>query len=127
MNSTSHVSHFRFRNIMRWTLQILVGLAFIAAAAAKFTSAPQMVEVFDHIGAGQWFRYVVAAIELMGGVLLLTPGRAIYGAMILAVTMLGALLTHAFIIGGQWQPAAGLFVLSLMLVWLNGSQSGGEK
>jgi uncharacterized membrane protein YphA (DoxX/SURF4 family) len=127
MDSTTHKSRFSVRNILRWTLQILVGLAFIAAAAAKFASAPQMVEVFDHIGAGQWFRYVVAVIELMGGILLLTPGRAIYGAIILFVTMLGALLTHAFIIGGQWQPAAGLFILSLVLIWLNGSKYGGVK
>ena len=127
MDSTTSIKRLTARNILRWALQILVGLAFIAAAAAKIFSAPMMVEVFDHIGFGQWFRYVVAVIELTGGVMLLLPGRALFGALILSATMLGALLTHALIIGGQWQPAAGLFVLSLLLVWLNVPNQGGEK
>ena len=127
MDTTTSTTRLTARNILRLVLQILVGLAFIAAAAAKMFSAPMMVEVFDHIGFGQWLRYVVAVIELTGGVMLLLPGRALYGALILSATMLGALLTHALIIGGQWQPAAGLFVLSLLLVWLNVPKQEGEK
>lgn len=127
MNSLTSATRLGGKNILRWTLQILVALAFIAAAAAKVFSVPMMVDVFDHIGFGQWFRYVVAVIELTGGVMLLLPGRAVYGALILSVTMLGALLTHALIIGGQWQPAAGLFMLSLLLVWLNAPKQGGGK
>lgn len=127
MDTTTSTTRLTARNILRLVLQILVGLVFIAAAAAKMFSAPMMVEVFEHIGFGQWLRYVVAVIELTGGVMLLLPGRALYGALILSATMLGALLTHALIIGGQWQPAAGLFVMSLLLVWLNVPKQGGEK
>ncbi|EJL93210.1 DoxX family protein [Pantoea sp. GM01] len=127
MDFTTSATRLSARKVFRWTLQILVGLAFIAAAAAKIFSAPPMVEVFDRIGFGQWFRYVVAVIELTGGILLILPRRALFGALILSITMLGALLTHALIIGGQWQPAAGLFVLSLLLVWLNALKQEGEK
>jgi len=127
MDTTTSTTRLTTRNILSLALQILVGLVFIAAAAAKMFSAPMMVEVFEHIGFGQWLRYVVAVIELTGGVMLLLPGRALYGALILSATMLGALLTHALIIGGQWQPAAGLFVMSLLLVWLNVPKQGGEK
>lgn len=69
MNSLTSATRLGGKNILRWTLQILVGLAFIAAAAAKMFSVPMMVDVFDHIGFGQWFRYVVAVIELTGGVM----------------------------------------------------------
>jgi putative oxidoreductase len=108
--------------IFRWTLQIIVGAAFIAAGAAKVAAAPPMVAIFDQIGIGQWFRYVTAAVEIAGGGLLLWPGRAAYGALLLVCTMVGALVTHLVFIGGNPAPAAVLLVASLLLLWLNRGQ-----
>jgi uncharacterized membrane protein YphA (DoxX/SURF4 family) len=109
-------------NIFRWTLLVIVGCAFIAAALAKLAAAPPMVAIFDQIGIGQWFRYVTAMVELAGGVLLLWPGRSIYGAALLTCTMVGAIVTHLFIIGGNPGPAAVLLLASLVLLWLNRNQ-----
>lgn len=81
-----------------------------------------MIAVFDQIGAGQWFRFLTGAVEVTGGALLLWPGRSVYGAALLTATMVGALLTHAVLIGGAWQPAALLFALSALLLWLNRRQ-----
>jgi uncharacterized membrane protein YphA (DoxX/SURF4 family) len=60
-----------------------------------------MVQVFDSIGVGQWFRYVTGLIEVTSAALLLVPSLAFYGAVALAVTMVGAIIAHLFVIGGN--------------------------
>ncbi|MGP4694116.1 DoxX family protein [Agrobacterium cavarae] len=119
---TSETRRFTLAVVSLWSLQIVVGLAFIAAGIAKLIGAPSMTIIFDHIGIGQWFRFLTGAIEITGGVLLLWPGRTVFGALLLTMTMIGALFTHFVLIGGVWQPAACLFVLSALLVWLNRAQ-----
>ena len=108
--------------IALWALQVVVALAFIAAGSAKLFAAPPMVELFDKIGLGQWFRILTGVIEVAGGVLLLWRGRSGYGAVLLSTTMIAALFAHLTLIGGAWQPAAVLLAPSALLVWLNRHQ-----
>jgi putative oxidoreductase len=103
-----------------WTLQILSAAMFLFAGSLKLASAPPMVQTFAAIGLGQWFRYVTGAIEVVSAVLLLIPAMAAYGAAALAVTMLGAIVTHLFIIGGS--PAIPIVLLgsTATIAWLRG-------
>lgn len=120
--STAPAGRLHPTTLARWALQVVVALVFFAAAVNKLAGTSQMVAVFDQIGIGQWFRVFVAIVEIAGGVLLLWPGRSAFGALVLSATMAGALVTHVAIIGGMWQPAAVLFALSLLLLWLNRAQ-----
>ena len=117
-----HPASTRASQIARWILQGLVAAAFLAAGAAKLAGAPPMVAIFEQIGAGQWFRYVTAVVEITGAILLVWPGRSGFGAAVLACTMAAALLTHFTLIGGNWGPAAGLLVLNLLILWLDRAQ-----
>ena len=56
-----------------------------------------MVTMFDTIGLGQWFRYVTGVIEFTSGIALLVPSAAIFGALLLIPTMLGAIVTNVFV------------------------------
>src|SRR5258706_9421095 len=56
-----------------WALRLLLALAFGAAGAAKLAGAVQMIQVFDLIGIGQWFRYVTGVVEVAGAGLPLVP------------------------------------------------------
>ena len=47
--------------IATWSLQILLALVFLAAGGAKLAGVPMMVQVYDLIGVGQWFRIVTAS------------------------------------------------------------------
>ena len=47
-------------------VKALLTFAFVAAGAAKLIGAPMMVETFDAIGMGQWFRYLTGVIEVGG-------------------------------------------------------------
>jgi len=122
--TVTHSAPSRTVQIARWTLQSVIAAAFLAAGAAKLAGAQPMVALFDQIGLGQWFRYVTGVVEITGAVLLVWPGKAAFGAALLACTMAAALLTHFALIGGNWGPAAGLFVLNLVILWLNRFQLG---
>jgi putative oxidoreductase len=106
------------RLITLWTLSGLVALAFLAAASAKLAGATAMVEEFNKVGLGQWFRYFTAALEVAGGVGLLLPRYAFYAAVLLASVMVGALIAHATVLGGSPAAALVLLVLSGSIAYL---------
>ena len=95
-----------------WALRVLLALVFAAAGAAKLAGAASMVQVFDHIGIGQWFRYLTGIVEVGGAILLLVPGAAFPAGLLLLATMVCAVMTHLFVIGGSPVPAIVLTVLS---------------
>jgi uncharacterized membrane protein len=108
----------RWRRIVLWTLQILAAAAFLTAGSFKLAGNPMMVEVFDQIGIGQWFRYVTGMVEIIGGLAVLVPSVAAFGAALLAITMLCAVGTHLFVIGGNPVPAIVLLVITAIIAWL---------
>jgi uncharacterized membrane protein YphA (DoxX/SURF4 family) len=112
----------RGKTITVWVIQILVAAAFIGAGSAKLAGAPMMVQIFDHIGVGQWFRYVTGVVEITGGIMALIPRAAPLGAALLAATMACAIPIHLFRIGGNPTPAFVLLVLSAAIVWLRRDQ-----
>jgi putative oxidoreductase len=107
--------------IVAWVLQALMAAAFIMAGGSKLLGDPQSVALFDAIGWGQWFRYLTGALEVGSGLALLVPGLAGLGAALLVATMVGALLTHAFI-GGTAIPATVLLLICAAIVWLRRDQ-----
>jgi uncharacterized membrane protein YphA (DoxX/SURF4 family) len=115
-------SRWRFVTGTVWTLQVLAAAMFLFAGTHKLTNDPTMVQVFGTIGLGQWFRYLTGGIEVVAGVLLLIPSLAVYGAIVLAVTMVGAIVTHLFILGGSAAPAAVLFLATVGIVWIRRRQ-----
>lgn len=103
-------------------LQGSLAVVFLAAAAAKLAGVPMMVEIFDAIGAGQWLRIVTGAVEILGAIVLLTPGYAAFGALWLGATMFFATLTHLFILHTSPAPALVLLALNAVVVWLRRDQ-----
>ncbi|KQP15408.1 DoxX family protein [Methylobacterium sp. Leaf93] len=110
-----------------WVVRLLLAAAFLAAGGAKIAGAPMMVQTFDGIGIGQWFRYLTGAIEVVSAVLLLLPSTRLLAAAALACTMVGAIVTHLAIIGGTPLPAGVLLVLTLVVMALHRSDLDGLK
>jgi putative oxidoreductase len=100
-----------------WTLQIFSAALFLFAGLHKLTGAPDMVQAFAAIGLGQWFRYFTASIEIVAGVGLLIPAVASYAAAALAVTMVGAIVSHLFILGGNPAAAIVLLASTMTIAW----------
>ena len=116
--ATVPASRARPLTIALWIVQIVCAAAFLAAAAAKLTGQPMMVDVFARLGMGQGFRYLTAAVEVIGGVGLLIPKFAGRAALLLAVTMAFAVLAHLTVLGGNPGPAILLLVLTSVIAWL---------
>lgn len=118
-SSTSTVTTTPYATQRRivWGIRIPLALAFAAAGIAKLAGAPQMVQVFDAIGVGQWFRYLTGTVEIVGAVLLLVPAAGFLDGPLLTATMACAVATHLALIGGSPVPALVLGLLSAFVTW----------
>jgi len=108
----------RGRLVTLWILQGLAALAFLSAGGSKLGGGEEMVAVFDKIGVGQWFRYVTGLLEVVGAIGLLIPRYAFYAAALLAIIMIGAVITHVAILGGSPLPAIFLLILTGAIAYL---------
>jgi uncharacterized membrane protein YphA (DoxX/SURF4 family) len=112
----------RWKSATLWVVRGLLALAFAAAGGAKLYGVPMLVEEFQHIGLGQWFRYLTGSLELFGALLILVPSLAAFGGLLLSCIMVGATVTHLFVIGGSPVPALVLLTLSAIVAYTKRSQ-----
>ena len=108
----------KVRLITLWTLSGLVALAFLGAGGTKLAGVPAMVEMFNKVGLGQWFRYFTGLLEVAGAIGLLIPRYAFYAAVLLAIVMFGAVIAEVAVIGDSPVPPAVLLVLSGIIAYL---------
>ena len=101
-----------------WTLQMASAALFLFSGTLKLSGTPMMVQMFGAIGLGQWFRYFTGGLEVISAVLLLVPSLALFGALAMAVTMVGAILTHLFIIGGNLAAPIALLAATTTIAWV---------
>ena len=105
-----------------WFAQIAAAGMFLVAGGSKLAGVPAMVQLFDAVGIGQWFRYLTGTIEVVSAILLLVPSLAVVGALVLVPTMAGAVLTHLFIVGGNPAPAIVLLAVVAAIAWARRSE-----
>ncbi|MBO4142571.1 DoxX family protein [Micromonospora tulbaghiae] len=103
-----------------WVLQGFLGVFLIVASAGpKLFAETNAVQTFEDMGAAPWFRYFVGLLELAGGIGLLVPRLAGLAAVGLALLMVGAAVTQAFILDGGalvLTPVV-LFALFVFIAW----------
>lgn len=100
--------------IRTWVPRIAMSLFFLSFGGQKFTDR-YWVEVFATIGYGDWLRYVTGALQIAGAALLLIPRTALIGAMMLALTMVGAMLAWMFFLGSPGSAVIPAIILALLL------------
>jgi len=118
MSAASLQSVHPTRRIGAWTLQGILAAAFLAAGSAKLAGVPYMVDLFEQIGVGQWFRLATGVVEITGAVALVFPGLASIGALWLGATMVFAVATHVFVLHTSPVPAIVLGILNALVVYL---------
>ena len=116
------VARGRVALLALWLTQSGLAAMFLFVGGLKLTGAPQLVALFDAIGVGQWLRYVTGSIEVVSAVALVVPGWSAFGALLLIPTMVGAVFTHLFIVGGSAVPASLLLLGALAVAWARREQ-----
>lgn len=108
----------RTPRIALWAVQVLLAAAFAYFSYGKLSGAPNTIESFETLGAGQWLRYVVGGLEMAGAIGLLVPGLAGLAALGLAAVMVGAAATEVFVMtdGNPLVPLV-LLAISAVVAW----------
>ncbi len=76
-----------------WATTFILAAIFVLSGTTIFIN-PEARKAFYNWGYPDWFRILIAVLEIVGGVLLLFPKTASIGAFTLACIMLGAVATH---------------------------------
>jgi uncharacterized membrane protein YphA (DoxX/SURF4 family) len=110
----------RAANITAWALSVFLALAFLLAGGAKLFNNPVMIQEFNQVGLGQWFRYFTGTLEVAGACAVLIPKVRFQGALLIALVMVGASIANLTVL--HVPPAAimtvVLLALALTLAWL---------
>lgn len=81
----------------------------------KFSGAEESVYIFSKLGAEPYGRIGSGVVELIASVLILIPRTTLLGALIGFGTMLGAILSHLFLLGISVKNDGGeLFTLAII-------------
>ena len=103
----------------------VVAALFLLTGSAKFLMGQASLDQFEGWGYPPWFAYVTGALELAAAVLLAIRSTRFYGAVLGAVIMIGAALTHIK------EPEIGLLPLGIPMlaacVWIAWSLRPGKN
>lgn len=98
-----------------WILRIIPALIMLQTLFFKFSASAESVYIFTTLGVEPWGRILSGVMELIAGILLLIPGKTIYGAIIGAGVMAGAIMSHLTILGIEVMDDGGqLFIYALI-------------
>jgi putative oxidoreductase len=110
----------RRKSIPEWILSVLLALIFLYAGGVKLAGAPAMIQEFDRIGIGQWFRYVTGLLEVSGAIGLLMPKFRLWATLQIAAVMIGATAVNLFILHlpALARVTGVLMALAFLVAWL---------
>ena len=91
-----------------WIFRITVSAILLQTLFFKFTAAPESVYIFDTLGAGAIGRNGSGIVELIFAFLIIYPKFTKLGSLGAAGTMLGAIMSHIFVLGIEVQGDGGL-------------------
>jgi hypothetical protein len=104
----------RWTNFTLWALQIIMALFFAGASAfPKLIAHSSAVGIFDRIGFGDWYMYLIGTLELAGAVALLIPLLSGLAGLAFIGLMIGAFLTQLLALNGE-NAATPLIVMVLV-------------
>ena len=106
----------RAGRITLWVVQVALAVVFLFSGISKLVGQSQMVALFAQIGFGQWFRYFTGFVEVSSAIALLVPSLAVFGAVALVATMIGAVATNLFLAQSPLPPAI-LLLVAAAVVW----------
>ena len=102
-------------------LRLIAAAILLQTLYFKFSGAPESIYIFSTLKVEPWGRWFAGASELVASVLLLIPATQLFGALMAAGIMVGAILSHIAILGIVVQNDGGLlFSLACVVLVISG-------
>ena len=95
-----------------WAFRLLIAALLIPIGYLKIQANAADVELFTQLGMEPYGRMIIGGIEIVAGMLMLSPQPALGGLLTLGV-MCGAIIAHVTVIGID---ATHLLLLSTVLI-----------
>jgi uncharacterized membrane protein YphA (DoxX/SURF4 family) len=101
-----------------WIAQLAVaGILGMAAFGKFFMYTPEgSMALAEALGVGRGVVTIIGLVELAAAVLILIPRKHLYGAMLSAVAMVGALFSHTTKLGWSGNAAAEMWPWALVVL-----------
>lgn len=100
-------------------LRLVAATILLQTLYFKFTGAPESKFIFGTLGVEPWGRISSGVVELAASILLLIPATQIFGAVIGLGVMIGAILSHIFVLGIVIQNDGGLLFSLACIVFIS--------
>ena len=110
------------RKIGLWALRILVAGLFLLPGFMKLIGQPMMVQEFETVGLGQWFRYATGLLEVIGSIMVLIPTVSALGGCLLLLVDVGAFVAHVTVIHTDWIHTIVIGIVIGLLIYLQRQQ-----
>ncbi|WP_264566611.1 DoxX family protein [Flavobacterium sp. N3904] len=102
-------------SIGQWLFQLTAAIILLQTLYFKFTGAEESVYIFSTLGIEPYGRIGSGIAELIAAILILIPRTTWLGALMGAGVMLGAILSHLFVLGIEVKNDGGeLFILAII-------------
>lgn len=101
------------KNILGWTLSILLALVFVGSGSMKLIGGEQVAKGAVTMGLSVGGLQLIGVIEIISILLFLIPRTGILGTLLLAAYLGGAIVTHL-----EHQQSFLAPVLIQCLVWI---------
>lgn len=86
--------NLNWKVVSTWVLAVLLGGLFIVAGVLKLVGLDFLKESFIAWEYTLGFMFFIGILELLGGIAILIPRLSSWGAILIAIVMLGAAYTH---------------------------------
>lgn len=102
-------------SIFIWIIKLIAVIILVQTLFFKFTAAEESVYIFTKLGIEPFGRIGSGVVELIASILILIPRTTLLGALLAMGTMMGALMSHLFVLGIEVQNDGGtLFTLAII-------------
>ena len=105
------------KKLLSWVLRLVPAIILLQTLAFKFTAHPDSVALFTQLGLEPFGRIGIGVFELIAGILLLIPAVTRFGALLSVGLMAGAIGSHLFILGINYNGDGGtLFGMAVVVL-----------
>ena len=107
------------KTIIIWVLRLVSAVILLQTLFFKFSAAEESVYIFTQTGMEPWGRIGTGILELIAALLILYPRTTVWGALLAAGLMSGALFFHLTKLGIVVMNDGGQLFIYAVLVMLS--------